>query len=64
MALMNDRENRVRLLLDADLLKEPFLACHPCENTSSIVLRTEDVLKTILPAVHHDFTAVTLVGEG
>lgn len=64
MALMNDKENRVRLLLDADLLKDPLLACHPCENTSSIVLKTEDVLKTILPAVHHDFTAVTLVGEG
>ena len=63
MALMNDKENRVRLLVDADLLKEPFLGCHPCENTSSIVLRTEDVLKIILPAVHHDFTAVNLVGE-
>jgi len=63
MALMNDKENRVRLLLDADLLKESFLACHPCENTSTIVLKTEDVLKTILPAVHHDYTTVTLVGE-
>ncbi len=64
MALMNDKENGVRLLVDADLLKEPFLACHPCENTSSIVIKTEDVLKIFLPAVHHELTAVTLVGEG
>lgn len=63
MALMNDTENHVRLLLDRDLLDEPFLACHPCENTSSIVLKTEDVLRTVLPAIHHEYTAVVLVGE-
>ncbi len=64
MALMNDRENRVRLLIDSDLLLLSRFACHPCENTSSIVMSTEDMLRVFLPAVRHSFTAVTLTGEG
>lgn len=63
MGLMNDKENRVRLLVDEDVLKGEFLGCHPCVNTSSLKLRTEDVFGKLLPAMHHDMTTVVLVGE-
>ena len=29
LGLMNDKENRVQLLMDEDLLKEPYIGCHP-----------------------------------
>lgn len=63
MGLMNDTGNRVRLLVDEDVLKGEFLGCHPCVNTSSLKLRTEDVFGKLLPAMNHDMTTVVLVGE-
>jgi Uncharacterized conserved protein len=63
MGLMNDVENRVRLLVDEDVLKEEFLGCHPCVNTSSLRLRTRDVFGTYLKAVHHDMTVVRLTAD-
>ena len=59
--LMNDPENKVRLLIDKDILKNhPYFGCHPCINTSSLKFRTEDLLNKILPAIHHDYTMVDL----
>lgn len=63
MGLMNDRQRRVRLLMDADVLKEEYLGCHPCVNTASLRLRTEDVTGKFLPHVEHDYTVVHLKGE-
>ncbi len=63
MGLMNDKENHVRLLIDADLLKDAELGCHPCVNTASIRLSMDDLIQKYLPAVGHEFTTVTLVGE-
>lgn len=54
MGLMNDPENRVQLVIDEDVLKDPYIGCHPCINTSSLKIATEDVLKVYLPAVHHE----------
>ena len=61
--LMNDPDNHVRLLMDEDLLQDEYIGCHPCINTSSLKLRTQDILERFLPAVHHDYTTVHLVGE-
>lgn len=60
MGLMNDKDNRVRLLVDEDVLKGEFLGCHPCVNTSSLKLYTRDVFDIFLRAVHHDMTVVHL----
>lgn len=63
MGLMNDKENEVKLLVDADVLKGEYFGCHPCINTSSMRLKVTDVFGAFLEAVHHDYTIVTLVGE-
>lgn len=63
MGLMNDTENHVRLLVDEDVLKGEYLGCHPCVNTSSLKMKTEDVFGIFLKAVHHDYTVVHLTGE-
>lgn len=63
MGLMNDHEGHVRLLIDEDVLKEEYLGCHPCVNTASLKIRTEDVLKKFLPYVKHEYTVVQLTGE-
>ena len=63
LGLMNDKENRVQLLMDEDLLKEPYIGCHPCINTSSLRLRTEDLINKILPAMKHTPVFVKLGAE-
>lgn len=63
MGLMNDKEHRVRLLIDSELLQDEFVGCHPCVNTSSLKLRMKDVLEKFLPYVGHEYTEVELVGE-
>ena len=63
MGLMNDKDHAVQLLIDEDVLKEEYLGCHPCVNTSSLKMRVDDVIKKFLPAVNHDYRIVHLVGE-
>ena len=60
LGLMNDKENHVQLLIDADVLKGEYFGCHPCINTSSLRLRTADLMEKILPAVHHEPIIVEL----
>lgn len=60
MGLMNDRENRVKLLIDREIVESEYLGCHPCINTSSLKLRTRDVLEKFLPYVHHAYQVVDL----
>lgn len=60
MGLMNDRENRVALIVDEDVLKLPYVGCHPCMSTSSIKIKTEELLNKFLPAVGHGMKTVTL----
>lgn len=63
MGLMNDKENRVQLYIDKDVLAEEYLGCHPCVNTASIKLKISDVLEKFLPHVHHEYAVVELSGE-
>ncbi len=60
LGLMNDTENRVQLLIDADVLKGEYFGCHPCINTSSLRLKMADLMEKILLAVHHEPIIVEL----
>lgn len=60
LGLMNDRERRVRLLIDRDVLKQEFVGCHPCVNTASLKIRLDDLLKKFLPYTGHEPTYVVL----
>lgn len=62
LGLMNDKEQRVRLVIDEDVLKEEMFGCHPCANTSSIRFKTKDLIEKILPALGRSYDIVHLVG--
>ena len=63
MGLMNDKDKQVELLIDEDVLEGEFIGCHPCVCTSSLKIRTKDIIEKYLPATGHDFVTVHLVGE-
>lgn len=62
LGLMNDRENKVQLLMDRDLLGQEYFSCHPCKNTSSLKFKTSDLMEKVLPALRHEPIFLTLNG--
>ena len=54
LGLMNDKDRMVRLLIDEDVLTGEYIGCHPCINTSSLRLRTKDLVEKIIPAMEHE----------
>lgn len=60
MGLMNDREKRVRLCIDEEILEGSEIGCHPCINTSSIKFATKDLVEKVIPAMGHKMTVVKL----
>ena len=60
MGLMNDKDHHVQLIIDEDVLKGEYIGFHPCINTSSLRLRTEDLMQKIIPAMNHEPRIVTI----
>lgn len=60
LCLANDTGNKVKLLIDEDVLKNEYFGCHPCLNTSSIRIATDDLINKILPGINHTGTTVKL----
>ena len=53
LGLANDTAHRVRLLMDREVYDAAYFSCHPCICTSTLRLRTADVLERLLPATGH-----------
>lgn len=60
LGLMNDKEKRVHLLIDREVLDHEYFACHPCINTSSLKFKTSDLFDKIIPAMSCKYTLVDL----
>ena len=60
LGLMNDKEKKVQLLIDKDLLEADFFGCHPCINTTSLRIKTEDLIQKIIPGMNHDVIYVDI----
>lgn len=60
LGLMNDTEHRVTLAIDRTVAGDEWFGCHPCKNTSSLRLKTRDVLEKFLPATGHEAVIVDL----
>lgn len=60
LGLLNDHEKKVQLLIDEDVLKDPYFGCHPCINTSSLKFSTKDFTDKIIPALDHPPITVKL----
>lgn len=62
MGLMNDKDHKVQLLIDEDVLAGIELGCHPCVCTSSLKMKTADIIQKFLPATGHEYKTVHLSG--
>lgn len=64
LGLINDRENKVQLVIDEDVLNGEYIGCHPCINTSSLRLRTKDLMEKIIPNMKHKPIIVKMEDTG
>ena len=60
MGLMNDKDLRVQPLIDSEVLEDEYMGCHPCVNTSSMKIRTSDILDKFLKYTGHSYIEVSL----
>ncbi len=60
LGLMNDTGHKVRLLIDREIAESEYVGCHPCINTSSLKIRTSDILEKFLPYTGHKPVIVEL----
>ena len=60
MGLMNDTKHHIQLLMDRPVAESEYLGCHPCVSTSSLKMKTKDILDKFLPAVGHEPVIVDL----
>lgn len=60
MGLMNDKDFRVRLVIDAPVLDGEHIGFHPCINTTTLRAKTKDLTEIIIPAMQHTPTIVNL----
>ena len=63
LGLMNDKNHSVNLLVDEDVLKEEYVGCHPCMNTTSLKIKTSDITGKFLEYTGHFMTVVKLTGN-
>ena len=54
LGLRNDKEDVVKLVIDRDVIKADFIRCHPCVNTSTLKIATDDFLNKVIPALNKE----------
>lgn len=54
LGLVFDREHKIKLYIDSDVLTKDFIALHPCVNNESYVFKTPEFINTFLSAIGHN----------
>jgi Ala-tRNA(Pro) deacylase len=60
LGLYNDKERVVNLCIDERVLEQEYYGCHPCVNTTSLKIKTDDILNKFLEYTGHFYTVVRM----
>lgn len=60
LGLLFDKDNKVNLLIDEDILTNKFLGFHPCDNSFTLKFKTNDLINKIIPLTNHKLKIVKL----
>ena len=56
--LVNDTEHNVTLYIDRDVVAAEYFGAHPCINTSTLKIKTSDLIEKVIPATGHEINFV------
>ena len=51
LSLIFDKEKKIRLAIDKDVIDDEFFCCHPCDNTATLKMKSSDIINTVLPSL-------------
>lgn len=60
LGLHNDTAGVVNLCIDERVLDQEYYGCHPCVNTTSLKIKTDDILNKFLVHTGHFYTIVKM----
>ncbi len=60
LGLLFDKGLKVRLVIDRELSESEYIGCHPCLNSSSLKIKTADIIEKFLPYCDHTPSIVEL----
>ena len=60
LGLMNDKAQKVQLVMDKPIYEAANVACHPCISTSTLCFSRQDLMEKLLPAMDHSPIVVDL----
>lgn len=60
LGLHNDKDRVVNLCIDERVLEQEYYGCHPCVNTTSLKIKTSDILGKFLTHTGHFYTIVRM----
>lgn len=63
LALIFDRDNKVQLVVDRDLLDTPYMGMVPASRTKSLRMTPQDWLEKVVPAMHHEPLVIDIPAE-
>jgi Ala-tRNA(Pro) deacylase len=53
LGLAYDTEHKIHLLMDREIVEAEYFGCHPCINTSSLKIKTSDIMNKFLAYTGH-----------
>lgn len=63
LALINDPQGRIRLVVDREVLGWSRVCVHPGDSTASLAMDTGELLRLCADALGHEYSEVCLEGE-
>ena len=50
-SLVFDKDKKVKLAIDKDVISEEYICCHPCDCTATLKIKTSDVTDILIPSL-------------
>lgn len=60
LGLINDPQCKVTVAIDSDILKNEYFGCHPCKNTSTLKIKTDDITQKFIPYTKHSIIIIDI----
>ena len=59
-SLIFDKDKKVSLAIDKDVISEEYICCHPSDNTATLKIKTADILEKFLPSLGINATIIEI----
>lgn len=59
-SLIFDKDKKVSLAIDSDVVSEEHICCHPSDNTATLKIKTADIIEKFLPSLGIEAKIITI----